>query len=346
MNASMKNGNKVLVLTCVNADMKSDAHSDAVSSPEDFLAKMRTLGFEAGTAIYELERSKHAHMLVSDFGGDTFIGCPYFSRCNDPYYGIVGLMWGIGSVEALSFGPSSKWLVVEVDRQDVVQLGDYVKFKCGIVRFVGGPVTASRFIQARSTANGSVANGIACGADGEVVASGDFGVSVIRNNSVAMAADYGSCIGGSHSMCAADYKSNAVAGDQSQVVVGDCSNAISGIGGVTITGDRSFGKSGDFGLTSVGAFSVGMTGVNGIVQGGVGSQLIAMYVSRAGLRNIPKICTATVGENGILPNRAYRAANGKLVPEESMLQEDKDLLLARTLNQEIFGYTKSIGGAA
>lgn len=223
-------------------------------------------------------------------------------------------------------------------------MGDFIKFRSGEIVFVGGPLSAARYIQAKGQGEDGMVNAVATADNNDIASSGDWGTSIAGMNAVAMSMDFGNSVGRDNSLCTSEFKGNTIVGDYGHAVVGDHGNAISGLRGASIGGNGAFAKSGDFGLSAVGSRGIALSGVNGIVQGGPGASLMALYVARNGLRSTKRICHAIVGEGGILPYHAYRAVEGRFVAEEGMIEEDREHKIARHMHSEIFNSHRMIGG--
>ncbi|MFT4175967.1 MAG: hypothetical protein QM627_04870, partial [Luteolibacter sp.] len=61
--------------------------------------------------------------------------------------GLHGLLWGKGDYGLLSSDFLAKWMVVEVEKDSVVDLGDKVKFPEGNVIFVGSSADALKILR-------------------------------------------------------------------------------------------------------------------------------------------------------------------------------------------------------
>jgi hypothetical protein len=71
------------------------------------------------------------------------VECPDWSPTPTCGNGLHGLLWAVGDYGLThSHDAQAKWLVVEVDAAEVVDLGDKVKFPRGVVVFCGGLAAA------------------------------------------------------------------------------------------------------------------------------------------------------------------------------------------------------------
>jgi len=71
--------------------------------------------------------------------------------------GLHGLLWGEGNGQLLSWEPGAKWLVVEVEKRAIVDLGgEKVKFPRGVVVHVGDQRSATEYLLARAPAGKAI----------------------------------------------------------------------------------------------------------------------------------------------------------------------------------------------
>jgi hypothetical protein len=155
---------------------------------------------------------------------------------------------GVGAAELLNCSADAKWLVVEVDSDKIVDLGDMVKFSHGIVIYAGDRLGATRKL-------------IELGADPAVVPG-----AVI------------------------------IAGQQGTAVAGRRATAIAGSGGTATAGHCGTAIAGDYGTATAGHCGSATAGEEGIIQ-------IRWYDRQA---ERYRIAIGYIGENGLLPNVAYR----------------------------------------
>ena len=90
--------------------------------------------------------------------------------------GLHGLLWGEGAGSLLSWEPTAKWLVVEVQADQIVDLGGKVKFPRGTVVHCGTRETATAFLAERAHGR-AIVGGTSTSGDGGTSTSGVGGTS-------------------------------------------------------------------------------------------------------------------------------------------------------------------------
>lgn len=124
------------------------------------------------------------------------VECPHWDPKPICGYGLHGALWGEGDGSLLSWAPESRWLVVEVDARDIVQLDGKVKFPRGTVVHCGDQLSATAFIQrpGRAVIGGTATagnDGTATAGDRGTATAGYRGTATAGNGGTATAGDYG-----------------------------------------------------------------------------------------------------------------------------------------------------------
>ncbi len=119
-------------------------------------------------------------------------------------HGLHGLLWGCGDASSITC-PEGRWLVVEANAADVVDLGGKVKFPRGQVVFVGTRDEASAYLDQHGAADKPVVYATRT--------AGAYGT--------ATAGDYGTAVAGAGGTATAGYAGTATAGDYGTAVAGD-----------------------------------------------------------------------------------------------------------------------------
>jgi len=103
--------------------------------------------------------------------------------------GLHGLLWGVGDGKLLNWRKDTRWLVVEVDADSVVDIGgDKVKFPRGVVVHCGDRKSATDYLLANGAAGKAVA--------GAVVTVGDKGTATTGYKGTATAGYEGTATAG------------------------------------------------------------------------------------------------------------------------------------------------------
>ena len=135
--------------------------------------------------------------------------------------GLHGLLWGEGDGSHLLFDPSARWLVVEVDASEIVDLKGKVKFRRGVVVHCGTRETATAYLAERRP--GAIV--------GETETAGDYGTATAGDYGTATAGDYGTATAGYYGTATAGHRGTATAGHRGTATAGEGGTATAGEGG-------------------------------------------------------------------------------------------------------------------
>jgi hypothetical protein len=223
-------------------------------------------------------------------------------------HGLHGLLWGEGDGRYLDWIDSAKWLVVEVDRCDILagkgNLMDKCKFQRGLVVFCGERDAAVADIVSRG------ADPFRCVACNAITVGYGSNASTAGDRSNASTAGYGS------NASTAGYGANAsTTGDGANAsTTGDGSNAsTTGYGSnASTTGYGSNASTTGYGSNASTAGYGGVSvclGVNGKVRAGKTGVLLATYWDT--IANRPRVTVGYPGENGIKADTWYELTDGE-----------------------------------
>lgn len=84
-------------------------------------------------------------------------------------HGLHGFLWGEGDGANASWASDAKWLVVEVDAAEVVDLGGKIKVPRGVVVFCGDRYAATAYLAANGAHGRAIIGGQATAGDGGTV---------------------------------------------------------------------------------------------------------------------------------------------------------------------------------
>jgi hypothetical protein len=135
--------------------------------------------------------------------------------------GLHGLLWGDGDPSLLNWDESALWLVVEVDKSSIVDLGRKVKFPAGTVIFCGDAKGAGAIISAHAPAGTKVIHGTATAGDRGTATAGYSGTATAGDRGTATAGDIGTATAGDRGTATAGYSGTATAGDKGTARTGD-----------------------------------------------------------------------------------------------------------------------------
>ena len=182
--------------------------------------------------------------------------------------------------------PSARWLVVEVEWEEVVSLfGEKVKFPSGRVVFVDGRAEAVQHLASIGAA------GDRC----------NWRVMEGASNSTQTAGDRSTQTAGWHSTQTAGGHSTQTAGDRSTQTAGDRSTQTAGWHSTQTAGDLSTQTAGDHSTQTAGDRSTQTAGAGSKHRAGLGSVFICRYY-----REVWQTAVAVVDGEKIKANTFYR----------------------------------------
>ena len=91
--------------------------------------------------------------------------------------GLHGLLWGEGDGSLLDWSAGAKWLVVEVEAADIIDLGGKVKFPRGVVAHCGDRDSATAYLAAHGGAGRAIAGGTATAGHRGTATAGSYGIA-------------------------------------------------------------------------------------------------------------------------------------------------------------------------
>jgi hypothetical protein len=133
--------------------------------------------------------------------------------------GLHGLLWGEGGGTYLSWEPGAKWLVVEVDQNDVVTIGDKVKFPSGVVVYCGDRESATTYLREHGADGKAIVGGTATAGEGGTATAGDRGTATAGEGGTATAGHEGTATAGEGGTATAGHGGTATAGEGGSLVV-------------------------------------------------------------------------------------------------------------------------------
>ena len=238
-------------------------------------------------------------------------------------HGLHGWLWGCGDWSLKVKADKLLWLVVEVQKAVIVDLGGKVKFPKGVVvGSFGAWNDAMKFIRVRipdeyhTVATGDSGHASAIGDYGHASAIGDYGhASATGDYGHASAAGYSghaSATGHSgHASATGEYGHASAAGDYGHASAAGYSGHASAIGD---SGHAS--AIGDYGYASAaGDSGWSIAGYGGRVKASGNGALTALYFNEKDSR--PRVVTAYVGENGIEADTWYALKDGQFVEADN-----------------------------
>ncbi|MDE1971411.1 MAG: hypothetical protein KGI50_07600 [Patescibacteria group bacterium] len=151
---------------------------------------------------------------MSSYGGFIWPGagqvaeCPDWKANDECGNGLHGWLYGHGDSSTSSYVgvPDAKWLVVEVNEEDIIDLDGKVKFPRGIVRYVGDKAGATGYLT-----------------EHEPRSANDAIIGLVKT-----VGDNQSAIGGDYSVLNGGYRSTLTGGHGSTLTGGLCSTLTGG----------------------------------------------------------------------------------------------------------------------
>lgn len=188
--------------------------------------------------------------------------------------GLHGWLEGKGFGSAWNRNPSDVMLVVEVDRQDIVNLDGKVKFPKGNVIFAGSRKEVTKYMAER----GHV--GIA------------YGYMIVGDQ----VEGCGPAITG--------HNGTAIAGSWNLAVAGDYGKAVAGHQGTAQAGDGGTAQAGNWGKAKAGGEGKAMVDCGGYVSAGLGGEIHIRWLDL--IYNRYRTAVGYIGENGLKPDTWYK----------------------------------------
>ena len=127
--------------------------------------------------------------------------------------GLHGCLKGVGESSLLNWAESALWQVVEVERDQVVELDGKVKFPRGVVLYTGNRQTAANMIAKRYPDSGGVIGATITVGDGGTATAGYAGTATAGDRGTATAGDGGTATAGVGGTATAGVGGTATAGD-------------------------------------------------------------------------------------------------------------------------------------
>ena len=115
------------------------------------------------------------------------VSAPDWAPTEECGAGLHGFLWGEGDYGLANHSPDAKWLVVETDGANVIDLGGKVKFPSGMVVFCGEAKGAAAYIQANGGDGKKVNHGTATAGDDGTATAGYKGTATAGNKGTATA---------------------------------------------------------------------------------------------------------------------------------------------------------------
>jgi len=233
---------------------------------------------------------------LTSYGGfqwkeSGIVEAPDFIKNNECGNGLHGFLWGEGQGTLADWDSNSKWLVLKVNKEDIVyfECNDKVKFPKCIVVFCGNRKDATDYIIQNGAKGKNVIGACVSSGHRGISSSGYFGQSTSGYYGQSTSGEHGQSTSGEHGQSTSgDYGTAITSGEHGQSTSGDYGTSISGDYGTSISKNR--------GTSQTGFYGTAISGELGI--------LIIHWWDSINLRR--KMSIAYVGENGIKPNTPYK----------------------------------------
>jgi len=232
--------------------------------------------------------------------------------------GLHGLLWGEGDGCLLNWDSSSKWLVCEVNSEDVVDLNGKVKVPKATVVHCGDQFSATNYLLSHGGEGKDIV--------GIINTVGKYGTSVVGKYGKANAGDLGTAVSGSYGTSISGYLGTSYTANWGTAIAGGYGTATSGVGGTSIVGYFGTATSGYRGTATAGESGGATSGSDGTSITGIkGTSITGLRGTAAagedGLIQITwgksgriRVLVGYIGEDGLLPDVKYRVVDGKFSP--------------------------------
>ncbi len=252
---------------------------------------------------------------------EGIIEAPDFKPTKACGNGLHGFLMGEGDGTLANWDEKAKWLVVEVNKADIIDLEGKVKFpKCKVV-FCGSRKDATDFIICKGAKNvigsfvtsgdkgtsNSGYKGVSTSGYKGVSTSGDKGVSNSGDKGVSNSGDNGTSTSGYFGTSISGDNGTSTSRDYGTSTSGKYGTSTSGNNGTSISGYYGTSTSGEKGTSTSGAYGTSTSGKNGVSTSGVYGTIVIKYYCSKTYRY--KLATGYIGENGLKPNTPYKVDN-------------------------------------
>lgn len=299
-----------------------------------------------------------------------FVECPDWNPEPKCGHGLHGLLKGCGDAATLGADKDAKWLVVEVNDEDIVDLGGKVKFSRGNVVFCGDRSGAVSFLVDKHPDLPIVFKTITNLNTDVSERTGDYGTTIVGDRSFAYSGHWGVAWAGRRGTAIAGINGDACVGDNGMATVGDRGVATVGYGGGAFAGtdgianaghharaeagSRARATSGNFGVSIVISYSTATSGHHGkSVSGDFGTSVSGedgtAITGRHGHAQVGTRGFAQAGEHGSVQfkwwdGKRYRTSVfyvGEDGMEPDVRYECVDgKLVKKVVNEMVDGYKK------
>lgn len=219
--------------------------------------------------------------------------------------GLHGWLHGNGDGSVCSYwSTTDKWLVVKVNVNDMIDLGDKVKFRCGEVVFCGNRKCATDYLLANDTiaSNKPVIGAYIIKDHYSYALTGFLGTSISGNESVSTSGFQGLSVSGSNGSSTSSDSGMSITSNKGRAVSGHDGTSVSGHNGASSSGDCGTSLSGHRGNSVSSINGTSITGVEGTAMAGHHGNIIIGYY----LNNEIYYKVGHIGEDGLLPNVLYK----------------------------------------
>jgi len=300
----------------------------------------------------EMSRSLVLRLCRADmtsYGGFTWpsqghVEAPDWEPTGECGKGLHGWLDAQGDYSCSSFHEDdAKYLVLEVETKNIINLDGKCKFPSAEVLFTGGMVEALTFIEKLrpelkskpllfATRTAGKYGTATAGYKGTAIA-GDFGTATAGKDGTATAGDRGTATVGEDGTATAGYNGTATAGERGNATVGyigtatagkygtatagDCGTATAGYKGTAIAGRYGTANAGYNGTAIAGRYGIAIAGDRGTAIAGYSGTATAGKDGTAtagdrgtiqilySLNNHKRVKMGYIGEEGLMPNVAY-----------------------------------------
>ena len=286
--------------------------------------------------VYVLRNCKENMSSYDDFvwPKSGHVKCPDWSERKECGNGLHGFLWGIGDTTLLYPLTNCQWLIVEVDEDKIIDLGDKVKFPEGNIVFCtqSRDEAIEKMIEYGANPN-TIMYGTSTSGDFSTSTSGNRGTSTSGKYGKSTSGNCGTSTSGHHGTSTSGDFGTSISGDRGKSISGDRGTSTSGHGGNSTSGHGGNSTSGNggtstsdyVGTSTSGNFGTSISGYKGTSiskfcgysisidgkakSGDKGVIAVGYYCSISNKRTIK---VGHVPEE-LKPNTFYKVVNGKWV---------------------------------
>jgi hypothetical protein len=239
---------------------------------------------------------------------EGWVSCPDWNPSPVCGGGLHGFLMGEGNGGLIDWKRDTRWLVCEIYKKEIVDLGGKIKVSRAKVVHVGTQRSATDYLLANGAAGKKVIGCTLEGGDGATIVGGDGATIVGGDGATIVGGEWSKLTGGDGSILVGGYGATIVGGDGATIVGGEWSTITGGDGSILVGGYGATIVGGDGATLTSGGRSKLTGGEGSILSGGYESTIVGgdgailIFSHREGTRKV----VVVIGKEDFKPNVPYK----------------------------------------